>query len=186
MRYYIYRITRIKDGAFYIGRHSSRLPEEKDRYFGGGTRIKRSVKLYGREAHLKEILVEASSLEELISLEAQIVSKDVIKNPKCLNLRPGGKDGKFDFTPERLSQVSKELWTRPEYREKLKDFGHYERSKSTREKMSKIMRSRMTTVNHTSNTVWMTNGFIRKRIPICDEAAFKALGFIRGRKGKAL
>ena len=52
--HYIYKITCNVTGKYYIGMHSTSNLE--DSYFGSGTVLWRSIKKYGRNTHIKEIL----------------------------------------------------------------------------------------------------------------------------------
>lgn len=220
--HYLYKITRLSDGAYYIGRHST--TSFKNSYMGGGKHITASIKKHGVKLHVKEILHVVETAEELKLLEQKIVNEELLRDPKCLNIALGGEGG-FSISREqqsrqsklnwenpeyrkkvlsklsdgrlsapitkalnqpavkaKLSKASKLNWENPEYRKKLKDAGKYERKSSTRAKMSDIMRERMTNKNHCTNTVWMTDGNINKRIPKNDIFKFENLGFIKGRK----
>jgi len=89
--HYIYKTTCLTTNMFYIGMHSTNNLE--DEYFGSGTILKRSIKKYGKENHLCEILEFLPNRKELISREKQIVNRDFIKNTKCMNLMEGGNGG---------------------------------------------------------------------------------------------
>lgn len=97
----IYKVTR-DDGAFYIGRHSTNNLD--DGYLGSGIRIVRSVEKYGRDAHRFEILESLPSLAAAKEREEQLVSKDLLKDPMCLNLSKGrARGGALGRVPIRLA-----------------------------------------------------------------------------------
>ena len=54
MFYYIYKITNINNGCFYIGSHKTY--DLNDGYFGSGIYLKRAIKKYGKESFKKEML----------------------------------------------------------------------------------------------------------------------------------
>ena len=89
--HYIYKITCLKNNRYYIGMHSTDNLE--DGYFGGGKRIKNSVKKHGKDAHRKEILEFFENRESLRQREIQIINEDLLNDPLCMNLQPGGGGG---------------------------------------------------------------------------------------------
>lgn len=58
--YIIYKTTNILDGKFYIGQHEQ-LTSGADNYLGSGTYLKRSMKKYGKENFVREILEYCTS-----------------------------------------------------------------------------------------------------------------------------
>lgn len=88
--HYIYKITRF-DGKYYIGMHSTDKME--DNYFGSGQRISRSIKKYGQNRHVKEILEFLSSREELAKREKELVCKELLLDSLCMNIALGGTGG---------------------------------------------------------------------------------------------
>jgi len=89
--HYIYKITCLKNNRYYIGMHSTDNLE--DGYFGGGKRIKNSVKKHGKDAHRKEILEFFESRDLLRQREIELVNEDLLNDPMCMNLQPGGGGG---------------------------------------------------------------------------------------------
>lgn len=89
--HYIYKITCLKNGRYYIGMHSTSNLE--DGYFGGGKRIKNSIKKHGKEFHKKEILEFFEDREKLRNRESELVNEELIKDPMCMNLQLGGGGG---------------------------------------------------------------------------------------------
>ena len=89
--HYLYKITNTKSGKYYIGMHSTNNME--DGYMGGGKRITNSVRKHGKDAHDKEVLEYFDDRESLRQREIEIVNEDLLKDPMCMNLQPGGGGG---------------------------------------------------------------------------------------------
>lgn len=85
---YVYKITNKLNNKFYIGVH--RTSNLNDGYMGSGNAIQRSIKKYGIENFLKEILYFFDTIEEAYECESKIVTEELVKNRKCYNLKPGG------------------------------------------------------------------------------------------------
>jgi hypothetical protein len=107
MYYLVYQITNVLNGKTYIGCHKTQ--NKDDGYMGSGKLIKRAVKKYGAENFKKDILVEASSSEEMFTKEKQLVTL----GPHSYNMKNGG-DGGWDHvsrerTPEIRGKISRKL-----------------------------------------------------------------------------
>ena len=89
--HYIYKITRIDTGKYYIGMHST--DDLGDGYFGSGKLITASVKKHGKEKHIKEILEYCDSRELLKIREKELIGELYHLDESCLNLQPGGSGG---------------------------------------------------------------------------------------------
>ncbi len=89
--HYIYKITRIDTGRFYIGMHST--DDLDDGYFGSGKIITASIKKHGKDKHTKEILEQLPSREALKLRERELVNSFLIQNSLCMNLKVGGEGG---------------------------------------------------------------------------------------------
>jgi hypothetical protein len=89
--HYIYKITHIKSGKYYVGMHSTF--DMDDGYMGSGKLIIASVNKYGVEAHTKEILAYANSRKGLVELEAELVTENIVSDKLCLNMKNGGHGG---------------------------------------------------------------------------------------------
>jgi hypothetical protein len=89
--HYIYKITCLKNNRYYIGMHSTSNLD--DGYLGGGKIIKNSVKKHGKEAHRKEILEYLDNRELLKEREKEIINLDLLGDPMCMNIQPGGGGG---------------------------------------------------------------------------------------------
>ena len=86
--HYIYKITCLKNGRYYIGMHSTDNLE--DGYMGGGKKVKNSIKKYGKDVHKKEILEFAENREILGKREFELVNEELLTDPLCMNLCKGG------------------------------------------------------------------------------------------------
>lgn len=89
--HYIYKITCLKNSRYYIGMHST--DNLNDGYMGGGKIIKNSVKKHGKDAHKKEILEFLEDREALKNREIHLVNEELLNDPMCMNLQPGGGGG---------------------------------------------------------------------------------------------
>lgn len=87
----IYKTTNIKNNKFYIGMHQT--DDLDDGYLGSGTRLSRSIRYHGKENFKKKILHLLESKEEMIQKEIEIVNEELLKDPLCMNLKPGGNGG---------------------------------------------------------------------------------------------
>ena len=102
MHYLVYQITNLTNGKTYIGAH--RTDNKDDGYMGSGKILKRAVKKYGLENFTKEMLFEASSVEEMFTKEKELV----VLGPRSYNVKEGGHGG-FDHIVKSRTQ---EEWTR--------------------------------------------------------------------------
>lgn len=107
--HYIYKITRIKDGRYYIGMHST--DNEEDGYFGSGKLITRSIRKHGKEAHIKEILEFLDNRELLKKREAELVNEECLNDPLCMNLVLGGSGGSSVGKLGGLASAKSAKWT---------------------------------------------------------------------------
>jgi hypothetical protein len=89
--HYIYKTTNIKNGKFYVGMHSTY--NLNDGYLGSGTELRRSIRRNGKENFNIEFLEFFDSREDLINKEKELVNEQLLKNPMCMNLKPGGTGG---------------------------------------------------------------------------------------------
>lgn len=95
--HYLYKITRIKDGKYYVGIHST--DNMDDGYFGSGNRIRYSLNKYGIEAHRKEILEVLPTRALVLERERDVVNEQMLADPLCLNLAKGGQGEPFPVRP---------------------------------------------------------------------------------------
>lgn len=88
---YIYKITCIVNDTFYIGMHST--DNLNDNYYGSGKRLKNSIKKYGIDNHIIDILEFLPNRTLLAKREKELVNEDLLADKKCMNLVLGGDGG---------------------------------------------------------------------------------------------
>jgi len=89
--HYIYKTTCCVNGKYYIGMHSTYNLD--DGYLGSGKIIRNSIKYYGKDKHIKEIIEFCTTRDELKKREEEIVNEQLINEELCLNLKNGGQGG---------------------------------------------------------------------------------------------
>jgi hypothetical protein len=190
--HYIYKITCLKNSRYYIGMHSTDNLE--DGYFGGGKRIKNSVKKHGKDAHRKEILEFFENRELLRNREMELVNEELLNDPMCMNIALGGEGGfpaeciEGEYHKKISSQGGKSTADRlkkdPELLEKHKNlsserlkklhklgkfkydtFKGKKHSDESKDKMSKSSKGKgIGEKNSQFGTIWITNGKNNKKI----------------------
>jgi hypothetical protein len=111
----LYKTTCLITNRYYIGMHSTN--NLNDGYLGSGSHLRYSVNKYGAENHKFEILEQLPNRSSLKNREKEIVNEEMLKDPLCMNLKPGGEGG--------LSN--------PIHRKKFLEAGTLAASKSVRE-----------------------------------------------------
>lgn len=111
MHYYLYKITNLKNGKYYIGRRTSKEPPDVDPYMGSGKILKQAMKKH--KDFKKDIIETYNSQEELNRAELEIITAEMINDPQCYNLAEGGHGGytyyqerKFSHTEETKKKIS--------------------------------------------------------------------------------
>ena len=89
--HYIYKTTCNVTKRYYIGMHSTNNLE--DGYLGSGKRLRYSIRKYGKENHIKEILEFLPTREELVIREKKIITEELLNDSNCMNLCVGGQGG---------------------------------------------------------------------------------------------
>jgi hypothetical protein len=89
--HYIYKTTNLKNGKFYVGMHSTNKLD--DGYLGSGDRLRRSIRKNGKENFKLEILEFLPNRTSLSLREKELINESLLKDPMCLNLKPGGSGG---------------------------------------------------------------------------------------------
>ena len=155
--HYIYKTTCKITKKFYIGMHSTSNLE--DGYMGSGIHIWRSIKKYGKEEHIREILEFLPDRKTLADRERDIINENFLKNPFCMNIAKGGSysggtNGKkfSEESRKKMSQTQQIVQKRPEVIEKRKKklIGQ-KRTEESREKMSQAGKGKKKTLEHRNN-----------------------------------
>lgn len=92
---YIYKTICTINNTYYIGMHSTN--NIHDGYYGSGLRLQRSIKKYGKENHILQILEYLPNRTTLALREKEIVNESLLKDELCLNLAQGGHGGNVGF-----------------------------------------------------------------------------------------
>ena len=100
--YFVYRTTNTVTGEFYIGVHHSVSLE--DSYLGSGRELRKAIQEYGRENFKREVLELCGSSEEAYEAEARYVTWKEVLDPKCYNVKLGGKGGADSLTYMHLGE----------------------------------------------------------------------------------
>ena len=122
----IYKTTCVETDKWYIGMHST--DDLNDGYKGSGMLLSRSIKKYGKDSHICEILEFCVDRETLATREREIIT-EVKSDPLCMNIAHGGiGNAPGYFSPEesklKNSLASKLMW------EKRKAEGYIPQSQS--------------------------------------------------------
>lgn len=86
---YFYKITNTINNKYYYGVHSTNK-DKYDYYLGSGKIIKQSIKKYGKENFIKEIIANYPTRREASDHEKLIVTMDLVLDENCYNVRTGG------------------------------------------------------------------------------------------------
>jgi hypothetical protein len=89
--HYTYKTTNLINNRYYLGMHSTNRLD--DGYLGSGKRLYYELNKYGRDSFKFEILEQFNSREELVQAEISLITEHDLKNPNCLNCKPGGQGG---------------------------------------------------------------------------------------------
>ena len=198
--HYIYRITCLINNRYYIGMHSTSNLD--DDYFGGGIKIKNSIKKYGKENHTREMLEFFTSRGDLVKREIELVNKDLLKDPLCMNINLGGDGGwLLEWQRKGAKATNEKNWKDPGFIEKIKKVGSktfkrlWEENKlstpdwtgKTHSEESKLKigisnsGKQKGERNSQFGTFWINNGEINKKIKKEDLTLYETKGWKRGR-----
>ncbi len=100
--HYLYKTTCNVTGKWYIGMHSTN--NENDGYMGSGKILRYSIRKYGVDNHTKEILEYCETRDLLVLRESEIITKELISDGLCINLKEGGSGG-FSSEEHRLKFI---------------------------------------------------------------------------------
>ena len=142
---YFYKITNNINGDFYYGFHTTN--NLNDGYMGSGVALHEAYSKFGIENFTKEIIKYFNTRKEAYEYEAKMLTKEVVNNPHCLNLKTGGLNDfiyceetieknrqsniinallMFGYTPGGAARKNKEPWNKgktysEETRKKISD-----------------------------------------------------------------
>jgi len=102
--HYLYKTTCLITGRWYVGMHSTCNMD--DGYMGSGKRLRHSIRKYGVDNHVKEILEFFDNREDLAKRETEVVNYKLIKEEFCMNLTTGGLGAGF-MDEEHMLKCSK-------------------------------------------------------------------------------
>lgn len=190
----MYKTTCVITKRYYIGIHST--SNINDDYLGSGKRLRYSVRKYGIENHVKEILNFFESRELLIEEEKKIVNMELLGDKMCMNLKIGGTGGLFGLPKEIITKITKsggevhrkKMLEDEEYRkstiEKLRqyviinhknkkykhiNFKGKKHSEETKKKIGETnSKHQKGNGNSQFGTCWITNGYKNKKVKKTD------------------
>jgi group I intron endonuclease len=107
---YIYITTNKINGKKYVGK-CQRTVEKSEHYLGSGNLLKHSIKKYGKDNFIKEILEKNLNLSNIQDRERYWIKILDTKFPKGYNLTDGGEGllNPTDETRKRMSEKNKKL-----------------------------------------------------------------------------
>lgn len=182
----------------------------EDGYMGSGTRLRHSLRKYGKDNHVKEILEFFNSREELAKREAEIVNLVLIQEELCMNLTIGGLGAGF-MDNEHMMKCSRagnkafkeKLATDKVFREaksikssentkkgmaegKIKPIDYSwlgkKHSKETIKLLCEVKKGTGTSVNNSQyGTCWITKEGLNKKIKKDDLGSHLNEGWVKGR-----
>ena len=104
--HYIYITTCKITKRYYIGIHST--SNINDGYLGSGKILRNSIRKYGKENHIKEILEFFPNREDCEKNETLLINEKIGDN-FCINLTSGGKGFRMNHTEETKIKISNTL-----------------------------------------------------------------------------
>jgi len=201
--HFIYKTTNLINGKYYVGMHSTSKLD--DGYLGSGTKLRRSIRKYGKDNFKLEILEFFGSREKLVEREEAIVNEYLLQDPMCMNLKIGGKGGIHQMTDKeaklwhskggktswilhreyhtkRMSDITKNMWKDGKFDHII--FSSWWKGKKhaseTIEKMKEVAVGRgIGSTNSQYGTCWITNDIENKKIKKTDSIP---MGWKLGRK----
>ena len=186
--HYLYKTTNLITGRYYYGMHSTN--NLNNSYMGSGDLIRKSLKKYGRDNHIIEILEYCNSRNELSKKEKQLINIYEVSKKNCMNLKIGGDGGfvseehknkfieaskKTRFKSEDNPSYYKDKDMLRERFEKLRKDGKLSKnnkgflgkshSEESKRKIGESNKGKGISKNNAQfGSCWITNGFDNKKI----------------------
>lgn len=188
--YLVYKTTNLKNGKFYIGVHETYNLD--DSYMGSGKVLRNSIYYHGKENFKRKILEFCENKKSMYQKEKELVTEELIKNLKCMNLVVGGAGFISDEKHREISSCAgkayaNKLKTDNEFKKmihnirsekaktnyklgiykdkKYDNFKNMNHTNETKKIMSKAHKGKgIGNKNSQYNTCWITNGIINKKI----------------------
>jgi hypothetical protein len=207
--HYLYKTTNLINEKYYYGMHSTSNLD--DNYLGSGDRLRHAIRKYGKENFKREILEMFDSREELVQGEIELITEDLLNDPMCMNIKPGGSGGfvneqhRYNFThstgplvfalklktDEELkrkhflihSPRMKKAYAEGKFR--YDTFTGKTHTEDTKKKMSESSKGMCTgEKNGSFGTCWITRDNENKKIKRDELESFILQGWSKGRKLK--
>ena len=106
-KFVIYQTVNPFNGHYYFGKATA--SRVKNGYKGSGVRLKEAFKKYGKENFKTTVLWEFDNEAEAFAKEREIVTIDLVRDPRCYNVQEGGcggsKGAKYLIKGEDLVRV---------------------------------------------------------------------------------
>lgn len=90
--HFIYKTTCTVSGRYYVGMHSTN--DIEDGYLGSGEHVTRSMRKHGRSSHTREIIKFLPDRDALKKFEKEYITEEMLADPMCMNIAPGGGGGR--------------------------------------------------------------------------------------------
>ena len=91
MYWIVYQTTCLRNGKIYVGVHGS--PRLDDGYLGSGVELKKDIARFGRDAFKRETLYSFETREEMLAMEAEMVTEEFCFREDTYNVALGASRG---------------------------------------------------------------------------------------------
>jgi len=214
MVHYVYKITNLKNGMFYIGKHSTEYVD--DGYMGSGSLLKRAIAKHGAENFSKEILRFFETASQALEYEREIVTAELVERKDSYNLTVGGNGSWYAINSNdevrRLKNakaarsMNSKTWSDPEFRERqrirlsetskrlhaegrlpIPDWSGRTHSDETKRKIGEANSKRQSgSGNSNFGNVWLHSLEEKRsiRVPSDEVESWLSIGWVKGRKMK--
>jgi len=187
--------------------HSSN--DLEDGYLGSGKYLWNSIRKHGAENFTREILEFFENRKDLVEREKNLINEDFIKDPMCMNLKPGGSGG-WSVEQQVINQYNGRIKikilkeTDPAWVERFfknmsdgqknaykngriptpVDWTGKTHSDESKKEMSRIAKLRTGDKNSSFGTCWIHNMEESKKIKQSELEQYLSNNWLKGRKMK--